>query len=187
MEVKDFVTLTFLASGGEIRGKTKLQKTVYFLGLMTGHLDDLGYRAHFYGPYCDEVSDAITTLKTIGAIDQNVTSWGPDRSGFEVCRYDFRLNETGRRFAEAKAKQHPELAAKLRTAAKALKEAGDIDYMEMSIAAKTYFILGERKKPASKSELAQLASRFGWKVSPDQVQRAAEYLGRLGLVELAGR
>ena len=187
MEVKDFVTLAFLASDGEIRGKTKLQKTVYFLGLMTGHLDDLGYRAHFYGPYCDEVADAITTLKTIGAIDQNVTSWGTDQSGFEVRRYDFRLNERGRRFAEAKARQYPELSVKLKEAAAALKKAGDIDYMEMSIAAKIYFILGERKKPASMTELAQLAARFGWNVSPEQVQRAAEYLSRLGLVELTGK
>jgi uncharacterized protein YwgA len=55
MDAKEFVQLSMLAMGSEIQGKTKLQKTVYFLGLMTGCLDDLGYRAHFYGPYSDEV------------------------------------------------------------------------------------------------------------------------------------
>ncbi len=69
MDSKDFVLLAMLAMGGEIQGKTKFQKTVYFLGLMTGCIDDLGYRAHFYGPYSDEVADAIGWLRTIGAVN----------------------------------------------------------------------------------------------------------------------
>lgn len=184
METKDFATLALLAVGGEIHGKTKLQKTVYLLGLMTDHLDDLGYRAHFYGPYSDDVAEAVTTLKTIGAIDQNVTDWGYDQSGFEVRRYDFRLNEQGERFAQAKARRNPKLWSELQEAAKVLKKADPVDYMQMSIAAKTYFLLGRKKGRASMAELAQLAPRFGWHVTPQQVQQAAQYLNRLGLVEL---
>jgi uncharacterized protein YwgA len=56
MDAKDFVTLTLLIADGEIRGKTKLQKMVYFYGLMTSQLNELGYRAHFYGPYSDDVA-----------------------------------------------------------------------------------------------------------------------------------
>ena len=82
---------------------------------------------------------------------------------------------------------YPQLMEELKVAANALKQAADIDYMEMSIAAKTCFILGQRKKPASMRELTQLASRFGWNVSEEQVQRAAEYLGRLDLVELTDK
>src|SRR5438309_12096004 len=102
MKTYDFVHLSLLAVGGEIRGKTKLQKTVYFLGLMTGCLDDLGYRAHFYGPYSDDVADAIGWLSTIGAVNQTSAGVGTvDHSGFEIRRHDFRLNEQGRQFAEA--------------------------------------------------------------------------------------
>jgi uncharacterized protein YwgA len=185
MEAKDFVTLALLAAGGEVQGKTKLQKTIYLLGLITEHVDDLGYRAHFYGPYSDDVAEGVTTLKTIGAIDQNVTDWGHDQSGFEVRRYDFRLSEQGKRFAESKARKHPDLFEKLQRAMTVLKKAGDVDYMEMSIAAKTYFMLGQKKGRASMHELAQLAPRFGWSVTPQQVRQAAEYLSRLGLVELS--
>jgi uncharacterized protein YwgA len=184
MDAKDFVTLALLVKGGEIRGKTKLQKTVYFLGLMTGQLENLGYRAHFYGPYSDEVADAVTTLKTIGAIDQNVCGWGTDPSGFEIRRYDFRLNEQGRLFAESKSRQHRDLFEGLQQANQVLDGAGDLDYMEMSVAAKTYFMLGQKKGRASMKELAQLATRFGWSVSPQEAHRAADYLNRLGLVEL---
>ena len=184
MNVNEFVTLTLLAVGGEIQGKTKLQKTVFLLGAMTDCLEDLGYRPWFYGPYSDDVDASVTWLKTIGAIDQNVSSWGYDQSGFEVRRFDFRLNQQGKRFAEGKAKQNPKLWKCLKQAADKLRAAGDIDYMKMSIAAKTYFMLGKKKGRASMSELAKLAPRFGWHVTPRHVESAAEYLNSLGLVEL---
>jgi uncharacterized protein YwgA len=184
MDANNFVTLTLLAVGGEIGGKTKLQKTVYFLGLMADCSEDLGYRAHFYGPYSDEVANAVTWLKTIGAIDQNITSWGCDPSGFEARRYDYRFNDQGRRFAEAKARQNPALYERLQKAEEVLRQAGDIGYMEMSVAAKTYFLLGRKKGRASTGELAQLAPKLGWSVTPKQAQRAAQYLNQLGLVEV---
>ena len=184
MEAYDFVQLTMLAMGGEIKGKTKLQKTAYFLGLMTGCLDDLGYRAHFYGPYSDDVAQAIDRLKTIGAVDQNVRGGGAvDKSGFEVCRYDFSLNDEGKELAEETLRQHSQLWSKLLDAAKVFNRAGDLDYMRLSIAAKTYFMLGEKKGPATHEELARLAHRFGWEVSPEQIQEAAQYLSQLKLVE----
>lgn len=184
MNANDFVTLSLLAMGGEIQGKTKLQKTVYFLGLLTDGLEDLGYRPHFYGPYSGDVDGAVTWLKSIGAIDQNVSSWGADQSGFEVRRYDFRLNEQGKRFAQVKAAQNPELWQRLQQAAKRLKEGGDIDYMDLSVAAKTQFLLAAKGGPAKMAELARLARQFGWNVSPAQVKKAAQYLNKLGLVEL---
>ena len=186
MEAYDFVQLTLLAMGGEIKGKTKLQKTVYFLGLMTGCLDDLGFRAHFYGPYSDDVAEAINRLKTIGAVDQNVRGGGAvDKSGFEVCRYDFSLNNEGRELAEETAGQNSEFKAALFKAAKAFSAVGDLDYMQLSIAAKTYFMLGEKKGRATHAELAKLARRFGWEVTTKQIQDAAKYLSQLDLVEVS--
>lgn len=185
MHVNEFVTLTLLAAGGEIQGKTKLQKTVFVLGAMLDCLDDLGFRPWFYGPYSDDVNAALVWLKTIGAIDQNVSSWGCDRSGFEVRRFDFRLNEQGRRFAESKAAQNRPVWNRMKLAADKLKEAGEIDYMDMSIAAKTFFMLGKREGRARMAEIADLAPRFGWHVTPQQVENAARYLNRLGLVQLA--
>lgn len=183
MDAKDFVTLTLLVAGGEVQGKTKLQKVVYFYGLMTGKLEELGYRAHFYGPYSDDVAEAVTQLRTIGAIDQNVTDWGYDRSGFEVKRYDDRLNDPGRLYAKGVAQRNPNLWKKLQAACEVYNLAGDRDYMALSIAAKTYFLLGQKKAPASDAELAQLASRFGWTVTPAEVESAVDYLVRLDLVQ----
>jgi uncharacterized protein YwgA len=185
MEAKDFVPLALLALGGEVQGKTKLQKTIYFLGLLTGQREDLGYHAHFYGPYSDDVAAAVGWLKTIGAVDQFSLGRGTtDQSGFEIRRYDFRLNEQGRKFAEATARRYPELVPKLQDAANRLKRAGNLDYVKLSIAAKTYFMLRETDGKASEKDLARLASRFGWEVSQQQVRDAASYLERLDLVQI---
>lgn len=184
MDLRDFVALTLLAAEGEVQGKTKLQKLVYFMGVLTDQLDELGYRAHFYGPYSDDVAYAVGQLRAIGAVDQNETDWGYDRRGFEVKRYDYRLNPAGRQYAEGLKKQNRELWKKIERAIEAYNRAGDLDYMDLSIAAKTFFLLGQRKGTSSMHELAGLAPRFGWSVSAEQIKQAAEYLAKLGLVKL---
>jgi uncharacterized protein YwgA len=185
MDATDFVLLALHAVGGEIQGKTKLQKTVYFLGLMTGHLDDLGYRAHYYGPYSDDVADAVDRLRSVEFVGQSVVGGGAvNRLGFEVCRYDYALTGDGKQIAEAKATDRPKFWRKLQRAVKTLRHAGNPDYVRLSIAAKTYFMLGKKKGEATMAELAGLARRFGWKVTSHQVKEAAQYLSRLGLVKL---
>lgn len=185
MNAYDFVQLSLLAMDGEIRGKTRLQKTVYFLGVLSGHADELGYHPHFYGPYSDAVADGVDRLRGLGFVDQSIVGGGAGGcSGFEMARYDFRLNEQGRRVAEMKKRHLGEEWQKIKRAADALKAAGEIDYVGLSIAAKTHFMLGESRGRATIADLALLARRFGWSVTEDQLRGSAEYLERLGLVKL---
>ena len=186
METHEFVLLVLRAMRGEIQGKTKLQKTVYFLGILTDRMESLGYRAHFYGPYSDEVAGAVTLLKAIGVVDQNVVGGGAvDKAGFEVRRYDVRLNSQGQKLAAAKAKHYPKLWKRLTAARQTFNQAGDLDYMLLSVAAKTYFMLGQKKGEATEADLAALAPRFGWNVTPKEVHKAARYLNKLGLMQVA--
>lgn len=186
METYEFVQLALLAVGGEIKGKTRLQKTVYFLGVLTHCLDSLGYRPHFYGPYSEEVADAVNRLRVIGLVDQSPVGGGAkDESGFEVRRYDFRLSAEGKRLAEAKAQDNPEVWEKLSGVMSTFQKAGQPDYMLLSVAAKTYFMLGEKKGCATDTELTRLAPKFGWTVTEKQIRAAAEYLNRLDLVQLS--
>lgn len=176
----DFVHLAMLAVGSEIRGKTKLQKTIYFLGLLTGQLEELGFRAHYYGPYSDDISDAASTLEGLGFVSSSIASVGSvDPAGFEIRRTDYRLTEEGRAIAETKARQHSGLFERLKQAVVGMRQAGDLDYMELSIAAKTDFMLREKKASVTDAELEQLARCFGWNVSAQQIARAAAYLDKL--------
>ena len=180
----DFVQLTLYASGGKIQGRTKLQKTVYFLGLMTGYLDELGYQAHYYGPYSAEVAEAVSTLEGIGFASSTVASVGTiDPQGFEIRRSDYTLTEEGVRAAERKAKALPELFKQIKEGVELLRQAGDLDYVRLSIAAKAYFLLQQRKAPVAEHELPQLARTFGWAVSEQQIREGLAYLKKLKLTQ----
>lgn len=84
--------------------------------------------------------------------------------------------------AEQKKRTHSTEWKRLEKAAAVLKKARNEDYVKLSIAAKTYFMLGQKKGNATKAELATLASKFGWSVTKEQVDEAAQYLKSIGLV-----
>ena len=183
MSPYDFVHLCLLAMGGEIKGKTKLQKTAYFLGLLSNMIDDLGYRAHFYGPYSADVAGAANRVRALGFATQTVSGIGTvDSAGFEVARYDLRLTEEGTRMAKVKAANNPNEWEKLKQAAEVLKRADEHDYMKLSIAAKVYFMLGRQKQATRIEDLVAVAQKFRWSVTPGQVREAAKFLESLGLV-----
>src|SRR5579871_3048502 len=117
MNTYDFVHLTLHALGDQVRGKTKLQKMVYFTGILTGTIKDLGYGPHYYGPYSSEVTGAIGRLRGLGFVDENIVGGGAvDPSGFEVARHDFTLNDDGKKIAEIKAHDNPDLWKKIQNA-----------------------------------------------------------------------
>jgi hypothetical protein len=57
-----------------------------------------------------------------------------------MTRYDYGLTEAGAGLAEQKSEQHSDLWLRIQSAAKVLTQAGNLDYMELSIAAKAYFV-----------------------------------------------
>src|SRR5438477_8658832 len=127
MNAYHFTHLSLLALGGGIQGRTKLQKTIYFLGILTGDMPDLGYRAHFYGPYSDEVAAAVNRLKSLGFLQQTSQSTGAwDEGGFEIARQDFQLTDEGRGVAQQKAKNSPHAWKKIQKAVQHLESAGEI-------------------------------------------------------------
>jgi hypothetical protein len=186
MNTYDFVHLGLYAVGGQIKGKTKLQKTMYFLGRLTNHLDELGYGAYYYGPYSSEVAQAADRLRALGFLEQTVASGGAvDSRGFEVARYDFSLNEDGKKVAESKKNLHQDLWEEINEAGAKLREAGGIDYRALSIAAKTDFVLRESGGEATINEIGEVAEKFGWSVSKEEIQQAGDFLKKVGLVESA--
>ena len=179
----DFVHLTLYGIGGTIRGRTKLQKTVYFLGIFCKNIDDLDYRPHFYGPYSDSVTDALNRLKSRGFVEESVASFGAiGKRGFEIARHDFRLTVEGRKLAEEKIKRNPDAWRKVKSAVDRFQKAGDLDYMLMSVAAKTLFMLKESGKPATADQLSKQAGWLAWKVEPGEINKSISYLRELNLV-----
>jgi uncharacterized protein YwgA len=184
MKAYDFVHLVLHAASGKVQGRTKLQKMVYFAGVLTGMLEELGYRAHYYGPYSSTVSAAVEELRSLGFLEQRVASGGAiDPQGFEVARYDYELTDDGKQIAKEKAHVRKHMWEKIKQAVEQLNNADVSDYMKLSIAAKAYFLVNRAREPVTVGKLVEMSERFGWKVSKKQISEATEWLESLKLVE----
>src|SRR4051812_38666770 len=181
--VRDVLLLAYKAFDGSVQGKTMLQKRVYFLSIFLKA--DLGYEAHYYGPYSEDVATANAEIKSLGFLSESVSGWGVDKKGFEMARYDYRLSEVGDKIAEKKAANHPELWQKISRAAQIVKDAGKLDYMELSIAAKAYYVLTKLNRKATLDEISAMLPKFGWTVSEPELQKATEFLRNTNLITQA--
>ena len=178
MNASEFLLSVIAACGGVIRGRTMLQKKSFFVSLLSEVPIELAYKAYFYGPYSAMVDGTLTQLKALGFVEEATSGFGIS-GGFEMRRYDYTITEDGKKILEAflETKEYRSIeAAVLR-----IREAGDPDYMELSIAAKAFFILRRQEKEMSTSELQREAEKFNWKIEPQSLTRAIDFLKHLGL------
>jgi len=180
----DIVLLTLRQWDGEVQGKTRLQKLIYFAGVMTGQEDELGYTAHFYGPYSATIDGALYDLTATGLIEQRTLRTGQmNDEGFEKVRYDYELTDVGRRVAERRASELGGKASPVTQALQELQTLGERHYMRLAAAAKSYYLLKQAGKPVTRDEVRRMAEGFGWSLSPEAVEDAIDYLERLELVK----
>lgn len=180
----DFVLSMIAGFGGQVQGRTLLQKRAYFVAQLAGLPVDLGYDAHYYGPYSAVVDNCVARLKSLGfVVEENLGFGVSGGSGFEIKRYDYRITEDGKRvFAPI---QHSEEYRRIERACIQIREAGDPNYFVLSIAAKVDFILGRRGKAMSRDEIIREAQKFDWRIQEDALNGAVDFLARLGMVEAA--
>lgn len=181
--IRDVVLLAYKAFGGTVKGKTMLQKRVYFLSVFLK--TDLGYEAHYYGPYSEAVATANLEMRSLGYLSETVAGWGVDQRGFELSRHDYKLTEVGVRIADRKAMVNRDLWEKIEVAAKVVNESGNLDYMELSIAAKAYYILTQMNNKATLEDIARIMPKFGWNASGKELEKATDFLQKANLVTKA--
>jgi hypothetical protein len=178
MQIRDFLMLCYGALGGSISGKTKLQKMAYFLSLLTDF--DAGYKPHYYGPYSSDVADANLELKALGYISEKRTQYGYDHRGFERARYDYELTGDGARLLEKKKKEFASEWDQIHSCAQSINFAANTNYMTLSIAAKTYYILTRSgEKELSFDSIKKSASNLGWDVNTQEIDMAVQLLEQM--------
>jgi len=179
MNASEFLLSMIAASGGSVDGRTLLQKRSYFVLLISGVPLDLGFRAYYYGPYSSTLDGTLTQLKNLGFVEESSTGFGVLSGGFEMRRYDYRLTEDGKKVLEPLL-QATEYEA-VERAIQQIRDAGEPDYMQLSIAAKAHYILQKQDKRMSTTELLAEAKEFNWNISGHSLERAVEYLKSIGL------
>jgi uncharacterized protein YwgA len=182
MNAAQFALALLDASGGQLQGRTLVQKTAYFVSLLSGVDPGLDFNAHYYGPYSGVLDSTFTRLKNLGFVGEDSTGFGVFNEGFELRRYDYALTSDGKKLAAALRGSHD--YKKIAEAVKKIRNAGDPGYFELSIAAKAYFVLRKGNKPMSKSEIRREADKsFNWTIQPDYLEKAVKFLQQVDLTE----
>ncbi|MFH1259164.1 MAG: hypothetical protein ABII74_05040 [Elusimicrobiota bacterium] len=178
MKLRDFLIAILGAMGGQIQSKTKIQKLCYFLSIVLNK--DFGFQAHYYGPYSQQVEEALGDLLGMGFVTKTTNNFGAISAGFEVVRYDYSLTKEGKAIYED-IQSTPESNEVINK----LKIIGDIDYLKLSIAAKAHYILSKGSQALDVSKIKDKAKSFKWNITEEDIDTAINFLEKMNLVLVA--
>jgi len=84
-------------AGGQIVGRTKLQKVAYLLEL-TGQGDGFEFEYRHYGPYSEALSDAVRVANAFGLVEEEerVAQWGGRYSIYKVTQKSTDVSDSER-------------------------------------------------------------------------------------------
>ncbi len=171
------------AAGGRVRGKTLLQKQLYFVSVLASV--ELGYRAHYCGPYSDAVADAIVELKNLGFVQEygpGVVSDGDTRI-YETRRYDYELTDNGRTALGWLRSRYPRESQRIVDAAQKILERRAPEPTCLITVAKVHWILRYDGGLLSDSEIVRHAVKLSWAIDEGAVCQAKVFLEDLGLLD----
>lgn len=182
MTLGEFILSVLEVFGSTIRGRTLLQKRCFFVGVFSDMEEEIGFQPHYYGPYSPAIDSALMELVALEFVDQRKVGFGgANRKGFEIKRFDYQITGDGMEALELFKKREPQTYNILSINAEKLREAGNLDYLELSVAAKTYFLLRDQGE-VSRQQIIQEAQNLGWDLDNDGVSNAVEFLERLEII-----
>ena len=185
MHIIDILLLVIKSEdGGELRGRTLLQKKIYFLSILMDV--DLGFAPHYYGPYSSFVASHLDGLVNYGVLKETTeplptasverTPWGEIRKHTYIYSV---IPEVADKVWDATEKKpgFSEWDQKLK-AINSEKIAGDSN--KLSVAAKVYYIVNSDGEK-SVERIHQKAGEYGWNVNIDHIKSGLSFLKKLGL------
>lgn len=178
MKLRDVIITILGAMGDHVESKTKIQKICYFLAIILKR--DFGFKAHYYGPYSQHVEEALDDLIGMGFVTTATINFGTAPSGFEVVRYDYSLTKDGKIMYE-NIKSNTE-SIEITKFINKLKTPKNIDYLKLSIAAKSYYVLNKEDQPMQKQKIREKAKQFKWDITEGDINSAISFLENIDLV-----
>lgn len=183
MHIFDTLLLVVKSEGENgLRGRTLLQKKVYFLSVLRGR--EFGFTAHHYGPYSSYVAGNLNSLVNSGFLKEvtetfSTDSGDPNLFG-EVRRHTYFLTDDAEEVWNDTEEQ-PDFHEW--ESALSLINSHEIasDFNKLSIAAKVHYIVNLRKK-STIGEVKQVAEEYNWNLKPDDIESVLSFLEELDLV-----
>ncbi len=188
MHIIDVILLVIKGEKDDkLRGRTLLQKKIYFLSVMMEQ--DLGFTAHYYGPYSSYVAGHLDNLVNYGILKETLvplSSNPPEQSPLgeirkhtyiyslipNACEDVWKVTKKKSGFNEWKQKLK---AINNQSIAR--------DSNKLSIAAKIHYIVdwtGEKNA----EEVLQTAEEYGWNFTLEDVKNVLSFLTELKLVSV---
>jgi len=178
MKADDLILLALLANDSKIKGKTYLQKSLYFIEKRIK--TDLRFIPHYYGPYSPDINIELSNLIAIGMINEKEEDLGIFNShGFERKRFDYELTLAGEKIAKRIVTKYKDEWPEISRFFSELNDMGTIDYVDLSIAAKAYYFIDKEGKSITPEEIREKAKSFAWKIDRKSLERAIEILEKL--------
>lgn len=182
MNIRDLLLLIVDAAGETVEGRTIAQKLGYFVGVELGR--DLGYQAHFYGPFSRDVEEAFTLGVLAGDLEESVERIPDWYGGPDALRHSYTLSPEGHERVEELKQEYADEAGRIQATVEAIGQAiPQFRQQALSAAAKIHLIVTDQGRPVAPAEIPQLARHLGWQLSQDEVNRTVDVLRRLELVQ----
>ena len=187
MHIIDIILLVIKGEkDSELRGRTLLQKKIYFLSVMMEN--DLGFTAHYYGPYSSYVAGHLDSLVNYEILKETLvplSSDPPEQSSLgEIRKHTYIYSLMPDAFKDVwKVTQKKPGFDEWKLKLKAINDQKSIarDSNRLSIAAKVHYIVDwEGEKSAE--EVLQIAEEYGWSFTLEDIKNVLSFLTRLGLV-----
>lgn len=182
MDVYEIIESILDANGGEIRGRTAIQKLVYLAHHTIPQLEVPQYKPHYYGPFSSELGLALEKLVSYSFVSETKIP-GTMNEG-----HNYRLTEDGQKVIDAIKNEKKEDYEKIKQLVDTCKEFCDLKIAPLSYASKIFYMLDAQGKDSEKlttKDAVKNAKELGWKVSSDNVEQGAKLLEKLELVKLS--
>jgi uncharacterized protein YwgA len=180
---REAVLLALDAAGGEVEGRTAMQKIMYFVSVALE--TDLGHRAHYYGPYSRPVELGLTQTALAEEVTETMERFPSWTAGPDIRKYTYELTDEGREQVAAVSGRDATDAERVKATVGAIQEAvPDLDQQTLSMAAKIHYIVIHQDDPTKLADIPNLAKQLGWRISDTQVESSVNLLQRLDLLEV---
>lgn len=161
----DAIMLVLGELGGYIKGRTVLQKIIYFLS--RAKIVEDSFIPHYYGPYSKRVFNSLIDLVSFGFLEEK------EQIDYEERRqYIYLLTEDGTKiFEEIKSKNQQEYL-KTKKILEIIRSELGLNYLNLATAAKYDYILNRDIT----SDLDRIRALIYWKISEEDLNRVKHFL-----------
>ena len=175
-DIYDIIAYTLSASEtSRIKSKTTMQKLIYFHTTKIPNITSLNYVPHFYGPYSNRVSIALSEMSEFSFIHEKIFSEYYDT-------FEYSLTENGVDYVDkAKETFQDEYDVIKNTVDICASKPYELKPTPLSYAAKTHYIKTHYSNASNPKDIVNKATELGWNMSIDDIKEGTTLLKDLAL------